>query len=103
MEQPGGRAIFDEQEIINSEIVRELHMPKIQENSKFHLKSLSRNHVVLSRKLTGLADLVGLNSNPTVFERNLTGFENLVGFFLAGFYPNFYKNGLLIHNSYLIQ
>jgi hypothetical protein len=56
-------------------------MPKIQENSKFHLKSLSRNHVVFGRNLTGLADLVG--------------------FFLAGFYPpNFNKNRLFVQNSY---
>jgi len=86
MEQPGGRSIFDEQEIINSEIISELHMPQIQENSKFHLKSFSRNHDVFGRNLTGHADLVGFY---------------LVGFFLAGFYPpNFNKNRLFVQNSY---
>jgi len=117
MEQPGGRTILDEQEIINSEIIRELHMPQIQENSKFHLKNLSGNHVVFGRNLTGLADMVGFclvsfeslptkigrnlpgfknllgfNSNASEFGRNLTGLADLVGFylvgfFLAGFYP----------------
>jgi hypothetical protein len=85
MEQPGGRSIFDEQEIINSEIIRELHMPKIQENSKFHLKCFRRNHDVFGRNLTGREDLVGLNSNPTVFELNLTGLADLVGFCLVSF------------------
>jgi len=93
-------------------------MPQIQENSKFHLKNLSRNHVVFGRKLTCLADLVGFwlvsfESLPTKIGRNLPGFKNLlgfnynasefgrnltgladlvgfylVGFFLAGFYPH---------------
>jgi hypothetical protein len=85
MEQPGGSAVLDEQEIINSEIIRELHMPKIQENSKFHLKSLSRNHDVFGRNLTGLGDLVGFwlvsfESLPTKIGRNLPGFKNLLGF-----------------------
>jgi len=125
MEQPGGCSILDEQEIINSEIISELHMPQIQENSKFHLKNLSRNHVVFGRKLTCLADLVGFwlvsfESLPTKIGRNLTGFNYnvsefgrnltgladlvgfyLVGFFLAGFYPpNFYKKHLFVQNSY---
>ncbi len=101
-------------------------MPQIQENSKFHLKNLSRNHVVFGRKLTCLADLVGFwlvsfeslptkigrnlpgfknllgfNSNASEFGRNLTGLADLVGFFLAGFYPpNINKNCLFVQNSY---
>jgi hypothetical protein len=80
MAQPGSSAIFDEQEIINSEIIRELHMPQIQENSKFHLKSFSRNHDVFGRKLTGFASFFSKE-----FKRNLTGLGDLVGFYLLGY------------------